>query len=282
MTATLTATATDTVTGPASQSFKRRLAAGEAVLGTFVQMGEPSVVDVLASSGFGFAIADLEHGGLDLRQAVDLVRSAHVHGFPLLARVPLPRLVEVGQLLDSGFTGILAPQVATADDARRAVAAARFPPTGERGACQGTRSDRFGTWAWPEHVAGADATTVVVVAVESAAGAAATAEICAVEGVDAIFIGVFDLAASMGLPGQIDHPDVVATVDAVAAAARSRGVPVGAWSRTVAGAAALLRKGLTFLPVSTDVLLWSEACHGITHDWRARAASATAPTEGER
>jgi 4-hydroxy-2-oxoheptanedioate aldolase len=248
-------------------SLKERLALGTPVLGTFLQMAEPTIVDVLARSGFDFGVADLEHGALDLRQAIDLARAADLHRFPLLARLPLERLVSAGQLLDSGFAGILVPQVATADEARRAVVAARYPPVGSRGACPGTRSDGFGTSPWQEHVRTADATTTVVVAVESAAGTEAASEICEVSGVDAVFIGVFDLSTSLGVPGQTDHPTVRHAVDHITHVARERGVPVGAWSPTLDATRGLVRKGMTFLPVSTDVLLWGDACRRVTGQW---------------
>ncbi len=248
-------------------SLKARLALGTPVLGTFLQMAEPTVVDVLARSGFDFGVADLEHGALDLRQAIGLARAADLHGFPLLARLPLQRLVQAGQLLDSGFAGLLVPQVATADEARQAVAAARYPPVGSRGACPGTRSDGFGASPWQEHVRTADATTTVVVAVESAAGAEAAAEICEVPGVDALFIGVFDLSTSLGVPGQTDHPAVRHAVDHITRVALEHGVPVGAWSPAVDATRGLVRKGMTFLPVATDVLLWRDACRRVIDEW---------------
>jgi 2-keto-3-deoxy-L-rhamnonate aldolase RhmA len=116
----------------------------------------------------------------------------------------------------------------------------------------------------------ADAVTTVVVAVESAVGAAATAEICEVSGIDAVFIGVFDLSTSLGVPGEIDHPSVRQAVDHITRVAHEHGVPVGAWSPSLAATRGLLQQGMTFLPVSTDVLLWGDACRRVATEWSAQ------------
>lgn len=257
--------------------FRSALLGREPVLGTFLQMGDPIAVEVLSRTGYDFAILDLEHGGLTLEQVVPMLRAADIMSFPLLARLPVTKLSMVDQLLDSGVAGVLVARVATADDARAAVRAVRYPPAGDRGACPGTRANEFGTLSWPDHVARAEREIVLGVALEGSEGIANADDVLAVPGIDFVFIGVFDLAASLGLPGQTDHPSVVDAVRSIATRAGGRGVAAGTWSPTIDVANEWYAQGATFLPVSTDVRMWRQVCLDTAGAWSTTVASAARP-----
>jgi 4-hydroxy-2-oxoheptanedioate aldolase len=245
------------------------LRSGRPVLGTFVQLGDPTALEVLARSGYDFALLDLEHGGLTLEAAMGLLRASAVTSFPLMVRLPVARLPLVDQLLDSGAIGILVARVTNVADAEAAVRAIRYPPDGERGACPGTRANDYGALSWPDHVARADAEIVVGVALEGTAAIDDAADILDVPGIDVAFVGIFDLAASLGLPGATDHPVVVAAVEGIAARCAERGIAAGTWSPTIDVAQTWFRRGATFLPVSTDVRMWRDACIATTAAWQA-------------
>lgn len=237
------------------------------MLGTFLQLAEPAALEVLARSGHDFAILDLEHGGLTLDGAMGLLRAAAVTSFPLLARLPVSRLALTDQLLDSGAAGILAARVGNVDEAQAVVRAVRYPPHGERGACPGTRANEFGALSWPAHVARAEAEIVVAIALEGGAAIADAGAILDVPGIDVAFVGIFDLAASLGLPGQTDHPTVVGSVTGIVEQSRQRGIAAGTWSPTIDAAREWHRRGVTFLPVSTDIGMWRQACLEASQAW---------------
>jgi 4-hydroxy-2-oxoheptanedioate aldolase len=241
----------------------------EPVLGTFIQMADPLAVEMLSRTGFDFAILDLEHGGLTFEGVLPILRAADIVRFPLLARLPVSKLAMVDQLLDSGVAGILVARVATVEDARAAVRAVRYPPAGERGACPGTRANEFGALSWPEHLERASTEIVLGLALEGGEGISNAEEISAVPGIDLVFVGVFDLAASLGLPGQTDHPSVVEAVRTIAARSEHNGIAAGTWSPSIDVAQQWLEQGATFLPVSTDVRMWREACLATTGAWSA-------------
>lgn len=240
-------------------------------------MGDPMSVEVLSRTGYDFAIIDLEHGGLTPDRVVPMLRSADITDFPLLARLPVTKLSMVDQLLNSGVTGVLVARVATREEALAAVRAIRYPPAGDRGACPGTRANEFGELAWPEHVERAAREIVVGVALEGREGIANADQVLAVPGIDLVFIGVFDLAASLGLPGQADHPAVLDAVRAIAGKSASSGVAVGTWSPTIDVASQWYAQGATFLPVSTDVRMWRESCLHAASTWSATVDAAALP-----
>jgi 4-hydroxy-2-oxoheptanedioate aldolase len=137
------------------------------------------------------------------------VLAAQAHGVPTLVRVGHDEPALVLRCLDLGVAGIVFPHVTSADDARRAVAAAHYPPLGARGFASYTRAGRYGATSPGQHLDAA-ADTLVVVMIEDAAGCQAAADILAVDGVDAVFVGPADLAVALGLRGDARHPDVLA------------------------------------------------------------------------
>jgi 4-hydroxy-2-oxoheptanedioate aldolase len=253
-------------------NLRDRLLGGTPCLGTFLQLGAPGIVEVVGRSGFDFAIVDLEHGGLGVSDAVGLVRAADAVGMPMLVRVPLGQLSATSALLDSGYRGLLVPQIKTADDVREVVSKARYAPLGERGACAGIRGDRYASMTWDEHLADAEQ-TVVAVTIETQQALANVEEIVAVKGIDVIFVGVFDLAASMGMPGQPTHPDVIAAVRTIHAVVEGSGVALGAWAPSPDDARAWLDMGMTFVPVSTDALLWAKTSAEVHQQWQGVLSS---------
>jgi 4-hydroxy-2-oxoheptanedioate aldolase len=255
---------------PAERESLSKLIRGPSpILGTFMQLGNPTVVEVLGRAGLDFAVIDLEHGETPSQAVPMLVRAADTVGLPLLVRLPRERLFEADQLLDVGCEGLLVARVTTVDQARLAVEASRYPPHGERGSCPGIRSSDHGWLNWPDHVARAESRTVVGVAVEGDAGIAALDDIFGVPGIDFVFVGVFDLSASLGHPGELDHPSVVSAVESVAAKAAHAGVAVATWAPTIAIAGRWLAAGVRVLTVATDVLLWRQACMSLRTDWEA-------------
>jgi 4-hydroxy-2-oxoheptanedioate aldolase len=245
------------------------LQAGEPLLGTFLQLGDPMATEVAGRAGFDLCIIDLEHGGLGAESIGPLVRAADCVGLPLLVRVGLEGLHAVGPALDLGVRGVLAAQVSNAGEARRVVDTARFPPDGVRGACPGIRASQHGWVPFPEYMEWAREETIVAVALEGPEAIDELDAIMTVPGLDMVFVGVFDLSKSLGITGQLDDPAVEDAVTAIAATAQSHGLAMGTWAPDMAVGSRWLAAGARFLALGTDVLLWGQACRKVVGDWYA-------------
>lgn len=249
-------------------NLKERIRAGERVFGTFLQIGDPTMVEVLGRAGADFAIIDFEHGGSLRGSVASLVRAGDVVGLPLLVRLSPDELSRASQMLDAGISGVLVPQVTTPEQAAAAVAAARYGPVGERGACPGVRASDYGWLEWKDHEARADERTIVAVALEGSAGLGAASEIAAVPGVDFLFVGVFDLAHSLGHAGEVEHPEVIAGLRGIVDKAATSGVAVGTWAPDPQVARRWATLGVTVIATATDVILWRGACTELVASWR--------------
>ena len=224
--ATSPATTSPATTSPATAGgLRRRLAEGGPLLGALLRLPAETLVEMVAIAGMDCVLLDLEHGATDLVSVQHHVMAAQLHGVPTLARVGADEPALVLRCLDLGVAGIVFPHVTSVEDARRAVAAAHYPPLGERGFAAYSRAGRYGATPSADHLdAGAD--TLVIVMIEDTAGCAASADILAVDGVDGVFVGPADLSVALGLRGDAQHPDVLAARRDVheAAAKASRAV----------------------------------------------------------
>lgn len=232
-----------------------RLRADEPAFGAWALSGSPRVAEVLSTAGLDWVGIDAEHGPLGPAEIETLVRAVERGEATPLVRLPsVAAAVDGGcqHALDSGAGGVIVPGVETADDAERAVRAARFPPEGERGVAGTVRSNRYGE-GFDEHVARANEELLVVVQIESPPGVDNVGEILAVDGVDVGFVGENDLSAAHGHPGEADHDAVRAGVSAVLEAALDRGVYPGIAGRTPAATARRLDRGFRFFLLGADV-----------------------------
>lgn len=241
-------------------TFRDALAAAEAPLvGLWNASGSAVAAEIMAGSGADLLLVDGEHGPISISEMLPILHAAAAYPVTTIVRVPWNDPVIIKQVLDLGAENVLVPMVSTAADAAAAVRAARYPGgDGEREGGRGigsalARSSRWGRIAG--YVQGADAHVSVTVQIETAEGVANAAEIAAVEGVDAVFIGPADLAGSLGFPGRPSEPAVVAAVDAAIDAARATGTPVGVNAFAEADADRCIARGASFVFVAADVTL---------------------------
>ena len=177
------------------------LSSDETVLGTWSQIAAPEMVDLIGLNGFRFTIIDCEHGFFGLETAENLSRAADAVGIASAVRVPANDPVYIMKALDAGIRHVVVPNVASRDDAERAVAATRFAPHGLRGACPCCRSGGHFIRNWQDYVAEEESRVGAIALVESKAGHENFADIAAVGDLRAIMFGPFDLSVSMGLEG---------------------------------------------------------------------------------
>lgn len=195
-------------------------------VGTWSQLSTPAVLEMLGRAGFAFTVIDCEHAAFGLETAEAMVRTCEAAGLAALLRVPSNDRAWIGRALDAGATGVVVPGIESAAEVAAAVRATRFAPRGTRGACPCVRSAGHSTPDWRGYAHAQDAVNGIVALVETPAGVEAIDEICAVDGLRAVMAGPFDLSVSMGLDGDLRHPDVRAALERVVAAARRARLPL--------------------------------------------------------
>lgn len=243
--------------------FRARLHAGETLVGTFVKTPHPHVVEVLARSSLDCLVLDAEHAPFD-RTALDLcLLASRAASMPSLVRPMSSDHAQILNALDCGATGVLLPHIRSADEARDAVNACHYRPSG-RGYAGSSRAAGYGRLPMAEHRANA-ASVAVILQIEDVEGVDAVAEIAAVPGIDCLFIGRADLTIAYEAETP-DDPRVVAAVQRVVDAGRATGVPTG-----------------MFLPRLADVPHWRDAGANLfllqsDHSFLAAGAEALAAT----
>lgn len=244
-------------------SFRETLnGADRALIGMWACSGSPLVTEVAAGSGLDWLLIDMEHSANSLESVLVQLQVAAAYPITPLVRVPSNDAVAIKQVLDLGAQNLIVPMVSSADEARAAVAATRYPPEGVRGV--GSALARSARWNRVDgYLRDSARHTSLTVQIETAAGVDAAAAIAATDGVDAVFVGPSDLSASLGLLGQQTHPDVVAAVQCVFAAVKDAGKPVGVNAFDPAAAEAYIAAGADFVAVGADVALLARASEAL-------------------
>ncbi|CAN7505151.1 HpcH/HpaI aldolase/citrate lyase family protein [Arthrobacter sp. LjRoot78] len=241
-------------------------AAGRPLAGMWVCSGSPLVAELCAGAGLDWLLIDAEHSPNGLESILSQLQA--VRGYPVhtLVRPPVNDTVVIKQYLDLGVQNLLVPMVNSAAEAEAAVAATRYPPRGVRGV--GSALARASRWnRIPDYLARASDTVSLTVQIESEAAVAAVQEILAVDGVDGIFLGPSDLAASMGVLGQQEHPEVRAAVEHCLAAATAAGKPAGVNAFNKDVARTYLAAGATFVLVGADVALLARGSEALAAEF---------------
>jgi 2-dehydro-3-deoxyglucarate aldolase/4-hydroxy-2-oxoheptanedioate aldolase len=230
--------------------FKRAIVTGSPV-GAWLSSGAPVTAEALGCAGFDFLVVDTEHTPLDPPQMVDVLRAVAATKAEAVVRPAWNDMVLIKRALDAGATTLLVPFVQDADDARRAVSSTRYPPEGVRGVAGAHRGSRYGTV--PNYLQRAGGEICVVVQIETLAAVDHLREIAAVPGVDSLFVGPNDLAASMGHLGDMEHADVQRKIIEIAAACRDLRKPCGTLGATPEIARRYVEYGYSWIAVGSDI-----------------------------
>jgi 2-keto-3-deoxy-L-rhamnonate aldolase RhmA len=235
---------------------KEKLARDEVVASMTVRLVRSTEIARIArTAGFDSLYVDLEHSSLTLESCSQICIAALEAGIAPFVRVPSSGADHVTRVLEGGALGIIAPHVDTADDARAVVAAAMFPPLGNRSNAGGLPQLHYRSFPAADAFAALNAATTIIVQLESAAAIERTDEIIAVEGVDMVLVGLNDLLTDWGIPGEYDHPRVRAAYATIIAACRRRGkhCGVGGLATRPDLAAELVRMGARYVSTGTDL-----------------------------
>jgi 2-dehydro-3-deoxyglucarate aldolase/4-hydroxy-2-oxoheptanedioate aldolase len=230
--------------------FKTRLTRGDAFVGAFICLPSPESAEIFAELGCDWLVIDTEHGPFDVLTAQRMLQAVG-RRCPCVVRVPSWEEVWIKKALDIGAAGVLVPLVNTPAIAARVAAAARYAPEGTRG-MGGARAHRYGV-GFQDYVARANREIAVIVQAEHIEAVAHIEAIAAVPGIDAIFVGPYDLSASMGRPGRIQDPEVQAAIRRVRDAALAAGRKLGIYCTDPESARDFMRQGYTLIGMSTDL-----------------------------
>jgi 4-hydroxy-2-oxoheptanedioate aldolase len=231
--------------------FKHAIASATTPIGTWLVSGAASTAEAMGCAGFDFVVLDMEHTPVDMAQFVEILRT--IQGTPagVVTRLPWNDMVTVKRVLDAGAQTLMFPFVQSADEARRAVSYTRYPPEGVRGVAAVHRASRHGTVANYHRQAAAE--LCVIVQIETLSALEQLPAIAAVPGVDSLFIGPADLAASMGFLGNMTHASVLAKLKEGAQACRRAGKPVGIVGPNPDVVAQFLGFGFTWVAIASDI-----------------------------
>ncbi|PKO32694.1 MAG: 2-keto-3-deoxy-L-rhamnonate aldolase [Betaproteobacteria bacterium HGW-Betaproteobacteria-7] len=234
--------------------FKRALGAGDTQIGLFLGLANAYTAEIVAGTGFDWLLIDGEHGPNDLQSIIAQLQALASYPVRPVVRTVDHDVARIKQLLDGGVQTLMVPMVESAADAEKLVRAMRYPPHGIRGV--GTAMARAARWNGVEgYFAYADEEMCLIVQIESTAGLAGLDAILQVPGVDAVFIGPSDLAASMGHLGNPGHAEVKAAVEGAIGKIAAAGKAAGVFSADPATAEGYRQIGASFLLVGVDALL---------------------------
>lgn len=231
--------------------FKRALAAGQRQIGLWCALSSAYAAEAVAACGFDWLMFDTEHSPSDVEGVLAMLQAVSAYDVSPLVRPASNDAVLIKRFLDIGAQTLLIPFVQNAAEAQEAVAATRYPPAGVRGVSALTRATRFGRVE--NYAQRAQEEICLLVQVETAEALTQIEAIAAIDGVDGIFIGPADLAASMGHVGNAGHPDVKAAVEAAIVRIVAAGKPAGILTTDTAFARRCLALGATFVGVGIDV-----------------------------
>lgn len=242
------------------RTLKEKLASHDLILGGWTMIGHPAAAEIMARAGFDWVTVDMEHSAMTTQQAEDLIRAVEGCGRPALVRLTSNDEDLIKRVMDSGATGIIVPLVRTAEEARQAVAALYYPPRGRRGVAL-ARAQRYGAdfegyRAWLEREA------VCIIQIEHVEAVENCEAILSVPGVDGYLLGPYDLSASLGVAGQLEHPKVLEAIAAVREKAGRMEKPGGVHivEPDEAKLKQAVEQGFTFIAYSIDTRIIDTVC----------------------
>jgi 2-keto-3-deoxy-L-rhamnonate aldolase RhmA len=241
---------------------KRKLAEGGVVLGTMVfEFATTGIARLAAAAGAEFVLFDQEHTGSSLETVRMFTATARACDVVPLVRVPATEYHLLAGALDVGPMGLMVPMVESAEQARKIVASAKYPPVGRRGVGILYRDD------WIEGSVAATMEQVnrellLIAQIETAAGVEQAEQIAAVEGIDVLWIGHYDLTTSLGIPGQFEHESYLGAVDSLLDVSQRTGKPLGIMAGSVDDGLWALERGFRAIAYGGDLWLYQEALRG--------------------
>ncbi|CAG2150978.1 4-hydroxy-2-oxoheptanedioate aldolase [Cupriavidus numazuensis] len=257
---------------PAHNPFKAALAARQAQIGLWLSMATPYLAEVSATTGFDWLLIDGEHAPNDLRTTLQALQAVAPYPAQPVVRALAGEVALIKQLLDIGAKNLLVPMVDTAEQAASLVSSTRYPPQGIRGV--GSAVGRASRWSSrTDYLDVANDEICLLVQAESVTALANLEAICAVDGVDGVFIGPADLAASMGYRGKPGHPEVQAAIEGAMRTIVASGKAAGTLTSDPTLARRYLDLGCTFVATGVDVTMYANAARRLAAEFKPQQAA---------
>jgi 4-hydroxy-2-oxoheptanedioate aldolase len=216
------------------------------------------MIEACGVAGFDFVVVDMEHTPVEKRTLYFLKLASLARGIEMVVRVPILAEEYIKWCLDMGITTIQVPFVQTSEDARKAVLLSHFSPEGHRGLCRFVRAADFSGLPVKEYLRKANSSVRLILQIEGAEGMRNIDEILAVEGIDTLFIGPYDLSQSLGVPGSIWDEKVVAAMRGIIGKCADRGIKVGTFADTPEGVKFWREAGAEMIQYGSDLHLFME------------------------
>lgn len=244
-------------------SLRERLESGETVIGTWSVISSATTAEIMGDAGLDFSILDFEHGPLSLETTQEMARSLELSGCSPLVRVPTNEESWILRALETGVSGVAVPQITTKQDAVAAVNAVRYHPNGNRGFSPYTRSAGYTSKNAENLPQQKNESTVCMLMVEGKEGIDNLDKILEVSGIDAIYIGTYDLSQSVGHPGNPTHPDVIERVENVVQRIRNKDIAVGCLAETDDEIKQWKELGIQLIPYKADCAILHNAVRDV-------------------
>ena len=249
-----------------NHDFRKRLHQRDTLLGTIVSSTDPAIAEVLTECGFDWLFVDGEHGPFETTDLLPVLRAVD-HRIPCAVRVPAPEEIAIKKTLDIGAAGIIAPQTNTVEEVEAVVRYCRYSPQGSRGVGL-SRATTYGL-GLTQYVGSANDSVAVIVQAEHIDAVENIEKIVKVEGVDAVFIGPYDLSASMGKMGEVNAPDVIEAIDHVTNACNAVNMPLGIFGVSADAVKPYVDRGYSLIVSGVDVLMMANAAKGMLSTLRS-------------
>ena len=239
---------------------KIKLRDNRLTIGSWITLGHTSIAEIMAQSGFEWLVVDMEHSVITIDVAQELIQIVEGHGVVPLVRVGENNPNLIKRVMDAGAYGVIVPMINTKEQAEAAVTAVKYPPIGTRGVGL-ARAQGYGQ-GFNEYAATINEESIVIIQVEHIESVRNLESILSVDGVDGCIIGPYDLSGSLGVPGDFDHPEVLAALDKVEKICKQKKVPLGVHVIQPDYQQVIERvsKGYTFLAFSLDILFLGNSC----------------------
>ena len=246
-------------------NFTQRLRQNELLLGTMLTLPSPEVAEMIAACGYDWLFMDGEHGNLSTLDWQRMLQAVAGRSAAII-RVAENTERDIKKVLDIGADGIIAPQVNSAEEARHVVACCKYPPRGIRGVGL-ARAQGYGR-NFAEYMESANDRIAVIIQAEHIDAVNNIDDIVKVDGIDAVFIGPYDLSASMGRMGEVDHPEVVEAIDRVGRACQQNDIALGYFGTTAESVEAYVDKGYNLICAGVDAAFVTQGAEQVLEKLR--------------
>ena len=251
------------------KSFKKVLAEKDTVYGVFCKTNDPFFIHVMGKAGFDFAILDNEHGPNSIRETFTLITAAKAAGMHPVVRVGKLDDITIQRILDLGVSGVQIPQIQSGEDARKVRHFSKFHPKGKRGMCAYVMAADGGLMDKNDYFTSQNEDVAVIIHIEGTEGIENLDDIIAVDDIDVIFIGPYDLSQSLGIPGQVNDPKCIAAIKTIVEKCQAKNKDMGIFADNVETAKRYKDLGVKYISISVDVGIFGKACKELADNLKA-------------